>query len=259
MLVRAAEDHDLAAIAKVAFANDEHAATDPGYVAHLREHGEFLVAERDGDVVGYAATRPIGGATMLCDLFIDPVHQGAGVGRRLLATAFEGREEIFTFSSRNPRALPLYVSCGLVPRWPLLYLTGPPTTPAAARAHLVPVGEAAVRELALTGVDRAPDYSLWGLADGGTGLVVELDGQVIAAGAADWEWLVHLAVAPDADATEAVLAALASGPARAAVPGPHPALRTLLAAGWRIDDFDHHMSSRDGLLDPRTVLSPSLA
>jgi GNAT superfamily N-acetyltransferase len=269
--VRPVEDRDIPEVAKVAVANGEQSrgsGSDPRYVDHLRRHGEFLVAELDGTVVGYSGTRPIGDATMLCDLFIDPAHHGSGIGRRLLDHALDGRAEIFTFSSQNPRAMPLYVRYGLVPRWPLLYLTGPPVAPAApaVRARVVPTERAAVTERELTGVDRRPDYAFWAAMPGGTGLIVELDGEPIAAGvgeSADGSGVLrHLAVASGADAVTATVAAVAGlGPSRvrACLPGPHPALRSLLTAGWRIEDYDHHMSTRDGLIDPRRVLSPALA
>ena len=49
-------------------------------------------------------------------------------------------------------------------------------------------------------------------------------------------------------------------PARVCLPAPHPAVRTLLAAGWRIEDHDLFMATDPALLDPRrSVPSPALA
>jgi hypothetical protein len=107
MGVRAAVDADLPVIAEIAVANDEKEGADPHYVAHLRSHGRFLVAEADGRTAGYCGVRRV-------------------------------------------------------------------------------------------------------------------------------------------------------GPVRLCLPGPHPALRRLLDAGWRIEDSDQHMSSRPDLLSPADVLSPSL-
>ena len=75
----------------------------------------------------------------------------------------------------------------------------------------------------------------------------------------------HLAVAPpadDADAAAAVLAVLASlepegGEARAILPGPHSAVRALLASGWRVEEFDLFMATEPGLLDPRRAVPSS--
>jgi hypothetical protein len=77
-----------------------------------------------------------------------------------------------------------------------------------------------------------------------------------------------MAIAPaasDGDARDAVFAALASldppgGRARVCLPGPHPAVRPLLAPGWRNDYIDLFMATEPGLLDPhRAVPSPAMA
>jgi hypothetical protein len=87
-------------------------------------------------------------------------------------------------------------------------------------------------------------------------------------GAAGEYGVTHLALAPsagDADAAAAVLAALASlqpggGVARVTLPGPHPAVRALLAHRWRVEEFDLFMATEPDLLDPRrAVPSPALA
>ena len=47
---------------------------------------------------------------------------------------------------------------------------------------------------------------------------------------------------------------------RGARAAPHPAVRPLLAAGWRTEDHDLFMATDPGLLDPRrAVPSPALA
>ncbi len=58
------------------------------------------------------------------------------------------------------------------------------------------------------------------------------------------------------DIADAVLAVLSwlqppGGRAQLCLPGAHPAVRPLLQAGWRIKEFDLHMSSEPGLFDPR--------
>ena len=85
-------------------------------------------------------------------------------------------------------------------------------------------------------------------------------------GAAGEYGMTHLALAPSAAPTRrAVLAVLAAlrpedGQAVVCLPGPHPAVRPLLAAGWRVAEFDLYMATEPGLLDPgRAVPSPALA
>ncbi|MEU3454790.1 hypothetical protein ABZ671_14470 [Micromonospora sp. NPDC006766] len=180
-----------------------------------------------------------------------------------------------TFSSRHTHALPLYTSVGLDAWWPLLYLVGDP------RAVRSPAGwtvapsspEAVSRfEAGWTGVDRSADHHAWARRPNGVALVAALDGRPLAAGTAAGEGdgfgLVHLATAPrlsDAQAGDSVLAVLAAldnadGNARVCLPAPHPAVRPLLAAGWRATDLDLFMATRIDLLDARRcVPSPALA
>jgi len=226
-------------------------------------------------LAGFAAARRVDGVTLLCDLFVDPARHGRGIGRRLLDEIFDGSADRVTFSSQDPSALPLYARYGLAPRWPLLYLTGDPAAVAPAatagiawRARRVPASDAAAAEHALTGVDRAPDYTYWGGADGSGGVLVERGPDVIAAGAAGPAHLRHLAVARGADPADtatAALPALAALPAAGSrgvtlcLPGPHPALGPLLRCGFRVEDFDHSMSTAAGLVRSGDVLSPALA
>ena len=127
-------------------------------------------------------------------------------------------------------------------------------------------------ELAWTGVDRSDDHHAWARRPGGAGLLARRGDQVLAAaavgGAAGGYGLTHLALAPSAgsaDAAAAVRTVLAcldpqDGQALACLPAPHPAVRMLLAAGWRIEDHDLFMATDPALLDPhRAVPSPALA
>jgi GNAT superfamily N-acetyltransferase len=262
MDVRPVADEDLPAIAKIAAANDEHAGTDPRYVSHLRNNGRFLVAEADGGLTGYCGIRRTAEATMLTDLFVDPDRQSGGAGRRLLEVALDGAGERFTFASRDPRAMSLYVRQGMVPRWPLLYLAGPPPGAGALRAERVPNEEAGEAERELTGRDRTADYAYWGTTPGATGLVVRDGNAIVAVGAAAPDALFHLVTADGHDPATTLASALAAfdaGRVSLCLPGPHPALPSLLEARWRIEDLDQHLSSRTDLVSATAVLSPSLA
>jgi GNAT superfamily N-acetyltransferase len=261
MDVRGAADGDLPAIARIALANDDVDGADSRYVAHLRAHGRFLIAAAaDGVAAGYCAVRCLDGLTLLCDLFVDPARHGGGTGRRLLDAVFEADGERSTFASRDPRAMSLYVRYGMVPRWPLLYLEGPPL--AGPSAERVPAAVAAAAERELNGRDRSADYAFWAATPGATGLLVRDGDTVAAAGIAGPDRLFHLVTADGADPAATLRAALATFTAarvRLCLPGPHPALPLLLDARWRIEDADQHMSSRPDLLSPADVLSASLA
>jgi GNAT superfamily N-acetyltransferase len=277
--VRAAGARDLAGIAAVARANgqdEEWAGADPAYVTHLLAHGRVVVGVSDGSVIGFGATRELatnaGPVSMLCDLFVDPRIHGTGCGRAMLGRLWAEPGPRMTFSSLNPRALPLYTSFGVDAWWPLLYITGRPealTVPADWGVEAVTPAEVGALELEWTGTDRASDHLAWARRPDGASVVVRRGGQVMAAGtiggAGSEYGLTHLALAPRADAASAVLAVLAAlerpdQPARVCLPGPHPAVRPLLAAGWRVQEFDIFMASEPGLLDPcRAVPSPGQA
>jgi GNAT superfamily N-acetyltransferase len=262
MDVRPAADEDLPAIAKIATANDDQAGADPRYVSHLRNNGRFLVADVDGGLVGYGGIRQTAEATMLTDLFVDPDRHGGGAGRRLLEVALDGAGERFTFASRDPRAMSLYVRHGMTPRWPLLYLAGSPPEAGVLRAERVPIDEAGDAAHELTGRDRTADYAYWGTTPDAAGILVRDGGATVAVGAAGPDGLFHLVTADGHDPAATLASALATFDAdrvSLCLPGPHPALPYLLEARWRIEDLDQHLSSRPDLVSPTSVLSPSLA
>jgi GNAT superfamily N-acetyltransferase len=278
--VRPATPGDFPAIAKVAVAtgqDEEWAGSDPAYLAYLLEHGTLLVAGRGGAITGFGASRLIGdgpaAVSMLCDLFVHPGTHGRGCGRAILSQLWPDGAvpRRMTFSSQHAHALPLYTRFGLDAWWPLLYLTG---DVAAVRAPdgwtvtLAPAVEAEVTEVAATeqlwsGVDRSADHRAWAARPHGQPVRAFRRGELAAAGTAAGHGaeygLVHLATAPDVPAGDAVLAVLASlkapdGRARVCLPGPHPAVRPLFAAGWRHGDSDVFMASDPGLLDPRRAV-----
>ncbi len=275
--VRKAVPGDLSAIAAVALANgqgEEWAGADPAYMRHLLAHGTVVVGVSGGSVTGFGATRKLatgaGTVSMLCDLFVDPGAHGSGCGRAMLAELWSAPESRMTFSSLHPGALPLYASFGVDAWWPLLYLHGPVnalTKPSGWRAEPATPAEVAQMELAWTGADRSDDHRAWARRPGGASVLALRGTQVMAAGTVGGTGgdygVTHLAVAPAADAAAAVLMVLASldgGTARVCLPGPHPAVRALLAAGWRVEEFDLFMATEPGLLDPRrAVPSPELA
>jgi len=282
-MIRGATVADLAAIARVAEATGqrgEWTGADPAYIGHLLRHGRVAVATDDDRIVGFGATRVIAGragtVSMLCDLFVDPAQHGRGHGRALLAELWpDPSTPRLTFSSQHPHALPLYTSVGLDAWWPLLYLTGdirgvrPPAGWTVEPASPDVVGTV---EAGWTGLDRAADHHAWSRRPNGRSLVAALGGRPRAAGTAAGEGagfgLVHLALdpsLPDAQAADSVLAVLAAldstdGRARVCLPAPHPAVRPLLAAGWRPVDLDVYMATHVDLLDARrSVPSPALA
>jgi GNAT superfamily N-acetyltransferase len=280
--VREADPGDLPEIAAVALATgqgEEWGGADHAYMTHLLTYGRVVVGVSGGSVVGFGATRQLGSGpravSMLCDLFVDPRMHGSGCGRALLAEMWQAVGRRMTFSSLHAHALPLYARFGLDAWWPLLYLRGRAealATPDGWRAGEGTPAEVAALELDWTGMDRSDDHLAWARRPGGASVLAWRSGQVMAAGtvggAGDEYGVTHLALAPwagSADAGAAVLAVLANagpegGLARVCLPGPHPAVRALLAAGWRVEGFDLFMATEPYLLDPRrAVPSPALA
>jgi len=281
--VREAVPADLPQIAAVALAtgqDEEWGGADPAYMTHLLAHGRVVVGVAGGSVAGFGATRAVGSGpgavSMLCDLFVHPEVHGSGCGRAMLAALWPGTGgRRMTFSSLHTHALPLYTSFGLDAWWPLLYLRGRVdalAAPAGWQSAPAPPASVAAAELAWTGADRSAEHQAWARRPGGAGVLAVRDGEVMAAGtvggAGDEFGVTHLAVRPAADdacaatAVLTVLAALApeDGTARVCLPAPHPAVRPLLAAGWRVGEFDLFMATEPGLIDPRrAVPSPALA
>jgi GNAT superfamily N-acetyltransferase len=294
--IRDASGGDFDAIAKVAIAagqDEEWSGSDPAYVGHLIAHGRVVVAEHAGTVAGFGATRWIGdgpgAVTMLCDLFVSPRSHGLGIGQAMLGALWQPGTARMTFSSLHAHALPLYTRAGLDAWWPLLYLSGSVAAvpaPAGWSVTAAEPAEVAGLEREWTGIDRSADHLAWAARPGGQSVVARRDGETVAAGTAggagEEYGLTHLALAPDSagaagdipapgtaagdamarDAVLAVLAALrpAGGRALACLPGPHAAVRPLLAAGWHCGYTDLFMATDPGLLDPRrAVPSPALA
>ncbi len=291
--VRTATEADLPAIAAIAVATgqqEEWSAANPAYTGHLMRHGRVVVAERGGRVAGFGATQQLGigpdAVTMLCDLFVDPAAHGSGCGRAMLASLWTDSRRRMTFSSLHSHAIPLYTSCGLDAWWPLLYLHGAPDRlppPDGWTVEPATVGDVAQLELGWTGVDRTADHRAWAARPGGVPVIASAASEVFAVGTVlatgPERGIEHVALSPAADdalAAAAVLAVLASldvagrgaaqqqlpfaGPAHVCLPGPHPAVRPLLATGWQFDEFDLFMATEPGLLDPRrAVPSPGQA
>lgn len=215
---------------------------------HLVGAADVWIAEVDGRAAGFAATIDLGPLVVLTDFFVHPEHQGARVGRALLATALPDDRQLATLSSADPRAVANYIARGLRPRWPAFFLTG------TRRADLP--GGVSVQEddAGLRGLRRHEADYLTRINGGRSAVVLRGGreiGSVVVAPQSPWRLvspeegtvLLTSAVSP-ADGGDVVHAAVAwcdqLGSPRTSVqlPGPHPALRRLLLLGYRLTDAD---------------------
>ncbi len=288
--IREARLEHVPGIVAVLVANDEPIADAGGgtsYIDGLLAEARVLVALADDDVVGFGATiqagTPSGPDTHLADLFVRPSFHGRGVGHDLMGALFDGVVgDRSTFSSADPRALPLYTRFGMAPLWPNLYLGGivaerPTEGPFAAGGEglsLATIEWTDVIEVTrqLTGWDVAPATWMAAMRPGAKAFAVLDRGRPVAVGHsrdalrnAGGRWIGRLAAVddPSVDPVDVVVAVLlAEGVFERWVGlpllGPHPALPVLLDAGLRIDERDTFHASRSDLVDPtRLVPDPA--
>jgi GNAT superfamily N-acetyltransferase len=243
------------------------------YLAHLIARGRARVAVIDDAIVGFGAAIDTGRAVHLADLFVEPERLGQGIGRPLLAATLEGAVQRTTFASDDPRALPLYVRAGMQPLWASLYIQGRsedlPRADGGLRTESATSDRLAALELDWTGVDRSPDHALWGTMAAGDAFVVRDRSAVAAFGyarvrqAAPIRVLDRLIIHPDADPVATTIAAIGraggGGPVLTCLLGPHPALRPLLEAGFRVVDRDQFLASDPTIADPvRLIPNPGM-
>lgn len=139
--------------------------------SHVLRHDaeRCWVAEEKGRIIGFVAAIVRGDDWFLSSLFIEPGHQGAGVGSALLDRAWGRAARRRTLTDAvQPVSNGLYAGRGLIPATPALHLGGTPTIEArsgleAAGLEAVDADEDALRalDLAAYGFDRALDHAYW--------------------------------------------------------------------------------------------------
>ncbi len=282
IVIRAADAGDLADLCQIFYLNElgEEAATEtlpmlPEY-RHLLNTGTILLAEDEGGPIGFAGRVDRGGVAYLTDLFVRPDSQSVGIGGRLLDAIFAPTTGVLrcTVSSADERALALYVRAGLTPHVPNLLLRG-----RSARLSQLDGGVSAsvARDDDLVRADasrsgrwRPQDHTYWREREGGVGLWLERGGDRI--GYAVVRLRAGTPFQPDvarvgpvgadtaADAAAVVCAAVGWAAARAPairidLPGPHPALRPLLAAGMLITYVETFVADGPAPFDPQRYAS----
>jgi hypothetical protein len=260
-VIRPATAQDQDAVAAVATAHEisgRDSVQNPRYQTLLREKGRLVVADTDGEVVGFGGMIPAAGVAMITDLFVLQDHHGVGLGTAMTNALLDGYERRMTFSSAHPAARAAYIRAGMEPRWTLRYLRGRANPPPSPSLQAVPVKHADVQ------ADRPElvEFFEWGRCYH----IVDRGGEVVGHAIVTSD-LGHLAIdrlattADHAAAMAALLGALTpNAEVQACVPSESNAAALLVALGFRDVDSDLHLSSEPGLMPSTLVaVNPGLA
>jgi ribosomal protein S18 acetylase RimI-like enzyme len=289
--VRAAQESDLAAVYDVWYRTDVLAddlttppekGPVPAYLRHVLATGKLVVAERNGDIVGFAGAVTRGEVVFLTDLFVDPLHQSGSLGKTLLRAALPGGDGLVhcTLSSSDPRAQALYIRAGMAPDWPYfgLRLDVSATSVQAQEPQDVEIREALASDIPeLVKVDtersgrcRPQEHTFWMQQEQAVPLWFRRqDGPIgyayVRLGAGTiWHpracTIGPVGAATAEEATACVLAAVEWAAERApvlriGVPGPHGSLALLLERGFEITYVDTFVSGAAvPFFDPRRYI-----
>jgi len=123
MAIRLAAPDDIGVLQEIRAAVRENMLSDPGrvtrqdYEDHLGRLGQTWVHVEDSKILGFSAAT-IASASIWA-LFVDPVHEGRGIGRGLLDNAVawlraQGAERVTLTTSAGTRAERVYRAAGWV-------------------------------------------------------------------------------------------------------------------------------------------------
>lgn len=271
--VRPAIEAELPRVNAIWFQNEtagEEATAPPetplASLVYLHELGALRVAAGEsGDITGFGAAltwRGSGGSlTYLSDLFVAPGGQSHGVGQALLESILEGDGARVVLASKDPRATALYIRWGMRPRWPHYWVAADMRDISSTLSRL-PGAELCVEPTSLDDeelidwdttcfgyerpgdlrwlVDRRDAQPFWltrgGRRAGYAFIQRRCDESIERPDA----WTIGPVGARTPEDAAACVGAVTRAAAerapslRLALPGPHPALPFLIAAGFRI-------------------------
>ena len=220
---------------------------------HLMATGLCVVAEDEGEVVGFGTSWTRGDDWFLACLFVRERAQGAGVGPKLLDAVWgEARNRRTVTDAIQPVSNVVYGRRGLLPATPLLTFTGLPHPGGGPAAEEAPADVAAI-DAAAYGFDRGVDHRFWEQharrTEWGDAYSYVFPG-------GDFGAVAGLTPAAAARALAAELAR-ADEPVRVRIPGSARALvEVALRARLRLGSVPGFVLLSEGL-EPPTALAPS--
>jgi GNAT superfamily N-acetyltransferase len=271
--IRRASDIDHAAFYDIWYAaevGDDPAPPPRGSAALLGHEiatADVYVAQIGDQIAGFAATVARGAVVFLSECFVRAEYQSRGVGRALVRRLLPNdRRVCCTLSSRDPRALALYIRAGMRPQWPNFCLRAEAARLRGLPAPAIDViagdpGDPALVEwdAAIGGRSRPLEHAYWVEQAGAVPLWFRRGATPIGYGYAqlrtpedlwgpDTLTLGPIGARTAEDALGCAAAAVGWAGSRATtlritVPGPHPALAPLLDAGFQITYVETFVSS----------------
>ena len=280
LLIRPATERDLPRLWEIRAAteaadplNPPPAGAPSAVLGHLVRSATLLLAERDGQIVGFGGRADRSGVAFLTDLFVDPALQSTAVGKSLLRELFQGAgAQRFTLASTDPRAVALYTRAGMTPRWPNFDLVADSAQMELPKGRSITLRPADPRDPEFldwdyeVGKRRRPqdlaffrdkqEASCFWTDSGGDTVGYAVVRRDSVGGTRDDTLMIGPVGGRSAAAARAAtLAAVAWAKERAprleiTVPGPHPALRTLLESGFRIEYIGTYCASASVQINP---------
>ncbi len=220
---------------------------------HLLATGLCVVAEDEGEVVGFGTSWTRGDDWFLACLFVRARAQGMGLGPQLLDGVWgDARNRRTVTDAIQPVSNVVYGRRGLLPATPLLTFSGVPRVSGTPRAEEAPADVAAI-DAACYGFDRSVDHRYWERharrTEWGDAYSYVFPG-------GDFGTVAGLTPAAAARALAAELAR-ADRPVRVRIPGSSRALvEVALRARLRLGPVPGLVLLSDGL-EPPTALAPS--
>ncbi|MCL4517041.1 MAG: GNAT family N-acetyltransferase [Firmicutes bacterium] len=237
------------------------------------------MAEQDAQILGFVSLLTRDAVCYIAEFFVRQDCQSAKIGGALLHKVLpqEG-QTICTFSSRDFRALSLYVRAGLHPLWPNFQLRVRSTDLGILPEYDIEATQAnpddpdlVAHDRQISGRRRPQDLGYLTRELGATPLLFRRSGRVVGYGYAQMRspgslWypeaitLGPIGASSADDALACVCSAVDWARSRAtmlriSVPGPHLSLQPLLKAGFRITYLETFLAtSNDKLPDPSCYL-----